>query len=170
MHQWNTLYGKPIGSHTVFPCYTSKTTIALWQLSSRQWWQVVGCILSSLSKMEELVFSFTNRNRIVSLEFWDKEISQDCKVCFEYLSVASMCLFIFSFLLNLATSFFERHGFLIDLIIARAASPMMFSSLPLLFVVYSICPNTTPPQILLYWLWLWLMFPPTHGNTCHGPR
>lgn len=143
------MYGKPIGNHTVFACYTSETTIALWHPSSRQLWQVVRCIFYSLSKVEELFYSFQNRNRTVSLEFQDKKISQVCKVCFECLSVVSMCLFIFSFLLNLAASFFERHGFLTDWIAARAASPTVFSSLPLLFVFYSICPNTTPPQTLL---------------------
>lgn len=29
----------------------------------------------------------------MSLEFWDKEISHNCKFCFECLSVVSMCLF-----------------------------------------------------------------------------
>lgn len=172
MHQWNIWYGKPMGNHTVFPCYTSMAKIALWQMFSRQLQQEVGCILCSLSKVEELgFFSFENSNRTVSLEFWDKEISHNCKFCFECLSVVSMCLFFFppAWILQ-PSSFFERYGFLTDLLAGRAAFPTMFSSLPFLFVVYSICPNPNPPQILFYWLWLQLMFPPIPSNTCLGPR
>lgn len=56
MHQWNIWYGKPMGNHTVLPCYTSMAKIALWQMFSRQLQQEVGCILCSLSKVEELGF------------------------------------------------------------------------------------------------------------------
>lgn len=36
--------------------------------------KVVGCVLCSLSKVEELFFSFANRNRTVPSESQDKEI------------------------------------------------------------------------------------------------
>lgn len=102
MHQWNILQVKPIGNHTVFSCYTSKTTIALWQLSSRQfgrWWDA-HC---SLSKVQELFFYLKIGIGLCPWGLETRKFPRIVKVCFECLSVVSMCIF-FSFLMNLANS------------------------------------------------------------------
>lgn len=147
MHQWNILYGKRIvAGKLVFPCYTSKTTIALWQLSSGQVWQVVGCIPCSSSKVEELFFPFENRNKDCSLEFQDKEISQDCKVCFEYLSVVSICLFIFflSCWILQPVSLKDMDSWQSGLLLEQ---PLLQCLVPCLFFLWFIPSVQTPPHL-----------------------